>query len=96
MHNIRSEEAQYTGKIEKVQTDRIENEKFQTDTIEKPQFQPHKKLPQHKSFFDVEMMIDPSAFEGSTLDIKPGVFVSFRYTAWIGSAPPLNPKISLQ
>ena len=48
------------------------------------------------SFIDVEMPVDGSAFDGNLADIAPGVFVSFRYTAWIGSPPPLNPKVSFR
>lgn len=45
-------------------------------------------------FVNVEMTIDEEAFEGSIDEITTGGFVSFRYTAWLGSAPPLNPKVS--
>eukprot|EP00026_Physarum_polycephalum_P002000 Phypoly_transcript_02004.p1 GENE.Phypoly_transcript_02004~~Phypoly_transcript_02004.p1 ORF type:complete len:496 (+),score=54.29 Phypoly_transcript_02004:1101-2588(+) len=47
------------------------------------------------SFCEVEMTVDWSSFDGLPEHIVPGAFVSFRYTAWFGSMPPLNPKIYL-
>ena len=64
-----------------------ETEKGDTNDIAK------KGINQQSPFMEVEMTLD-EAFDGDHEEITPGSFVSFRYSAWAGSAFPLNPKVS--
>lgn len=47
-------------------------------------------------FYDMEMSVDESIFEGELGDLKGGAFVSFRYHGeYSPIGPPINPLVSL-